>query len=225
MSNARTRPGADSWNKTACILCSINCGLKVQTKGRRITKIIGDKEHPVSKGYVCEKARRMDWYQNAGDRLTSPMRRTAEGDYEAVDWETAIREITGRLNAVRDTHGGDKILYRAGRDWKIGAPTAGDEGEKLDLSGLRMKLDPRAEWAQMFHEAWRIGRDWFYDDAMHGVDWEGMKARYGALVPHVAHRSDLDFIFGEMVGELEAGRDAFDLFAATCSTTARSSVG
>ena len=114
MSDERTRPAEDSWKKTACILCSINCGLKVQTEGRRITKIIGDKEQPVSKGYVCEKAQRMDWYQNAGDRLTSPMRRTAEGDYEAVDWDTAIREITGRLNAVRDTHGGDKILYYGG---------------------------------------------------------------------------------------------------------------
>jgi len=57
----------------------------------------------------------------------------------------------------------------------------------------------------MFDEGWRIGRDWFYDDQMHGVDWDLMKERYGALVPHVAHRSDLDFIFGEMVGELEAG--------------------
>ena len=57
----------------------------------------------------------------------------------------------------------------------------------------------------MFEDAWRIARDWFYDPDMHGVDWAAMKARYGALVPYVAHRSDLDFILGEMLSELEAG--------------------
>jgi len=99
----------------------------------------------------------------------------------------------------------EKVLYQQGEDWKISAAKPGEEGESLDLSGLRMKLDPQAEWAQMFDEAWRIGRDWFYDDQMHGIDWSGMKDRYGALVPHISHRSDLDFIFGEMIGELEAG--------------------
>ena len=79
-----------------------------------MTRIVGDKAHPVSKGYVCEKAQRLGWYQNAGDRLSSPMRRTADGEYEAVDWDTAIREITERLGAVREKHGGDKILYYGG---------------------------------------------------------------------------------------------------------------
>ena len=103
------------WKKTACILCSINCGLKVKTDDQRhITKIIGDKDHPLSKGYVCEKTQRLDWYQNAGDRLTSPMRRTPDGSYEAVDWDTAIREVSTRMNAVRDEFGGDKILYYGG---------------------------------------------------------------------------------------------------------------
>ena len=51
----------------------------------------------------------------------------------------------------------------------------------------------------------RIVRDWFYDEKMHGVDWTAMKKRYGALVPYVAHRADLDFLFGEIMGELESG--------------------
>ena len=70
---------------------------------------------------------------------------------------------------------------------------------------MRVKLDPRAEWQQMFEDAWRIGRDWFYDPDMHGVDWEAIRARYEVLVPYVGHRSELDFILGEMIGELEAG--------------------
>ncbi len=66
------------WQKTACIICALNCGLEVQTGGeggRRITRIRGDKAHPVSQGYVCEKSQRMDYYQNGADRLTSPMRK------------------------------------------------------------------------------------------------------------------------------------------------------
>jgi len=54
-------------------------------------------------------------------------------------------------------------------------------------------------------DGWRIVRDWFYDEKLHGVDWTAMKKRYGALVPYVAHRADIDFLFGEIVGELESG--------------------
>ena len=102
---------------------------------------------------------------------------------------------------------GKKLLLRTGKEWTIADAKAGLAAGtgKLDLSGLKVKLDPRAEWAQMFEDGWRITRDWFYDPAMHGVDWAAMKKRYGALVPFVAHRSDLDFLFGEMLGELEAG--------------------
>ncbi|HUG55381.1 MAG TPA: PDZ domain-containing protein [Vicinamibacteria bacterium] len=102
---------------------------------------------------------------------------------------------------------GKKLLFRVKDDWFLADAKAGlKAGEgKVDLGGLDVKADARAEWAQMFEDGWRIARDWFYDPNMHGVDWPAMKKRYGALVPFVAHRSDLDFIFGEMLGELEAG--------------------
>lgn len=104
----------ETWRKTACIFCSLNCGLEVQTEGTRITRVRGDKDHPESRGYICEKAQRLDAYQNAADRITSPLRRRADGSYEAVDWDTAIEEVAARLAAVRDTHGGDKILFYGG---------------------------------------------------------------------------------------------------------------
>ncbi|HSW13356.1 MAG TPA: molybdopterin-dependent oxidoreductase [Solimonas sp.] len=104
----------EQWKKTACILCSVNCGLEVQTEGRRITKIRGDDAHPASQGYVCEKSQRMDWYQNGADRLTSPMRRRADGSYEAIDWDTAIREIAQKFAAIKARHGGESILYYGG---------------------------------------------------------------------------------------------------------------
>jgi tricorn protease len=119
--------------------------------------------------------------------------------------EKEAKEIAAGVGQYVVGARGEKVLFRQGDDWKIAAAKPGDEGEALDLSSLRMRLDPRAEWAQMFDEAWRVGRDWFYDPQMHGIDWPAMKERYGALVPHISHRSDLDFIFGEMIGELEAG--------------------
>ncbi len=77
--------------------------------------------------------------------------------------------------------------------------------EPLSLSGLQVQLDRRAEWRQIFHESWRQMRDFFYDPNLHGVDWKAVRARYEPLVEHVAHRADLTYILGEMIGELGAG--------------------
>jgi anaerobic selenocysteine-containing dehydrogenase len=106
-----------SWEKTACVLCECNCGLEVQIGGegnRHFTRIRGDKAHPASKGYACEKPHRLDYYQNGPDRITSPLRRKGDGSFEKIDWDTAIREVTERLTAIRDEHGGDTIFYFGG---------------------------------------------------------------------------------------------------------------
>jgi anaerobic selenocysteine-containing dehydrogenase len=112
-----TTSATGQWHKTACILCSLNCGLEVQTggpDGRRIVRVKGDRDHPVSQGYLCEKPQRLDFYQNGGDRLDTPLRRTADGGFEAIDWDTAIREIAAKLADIKARHGGDKILYYGG---------------------------------------------------------------------------------------------------------------
>jgi len=105
------------WKPTACILCECNCGLEVElggAGGRHLVRLRGDKRHPVSQGYACEKAHRLDYYQNGPDRLTTPLRRRTDGTFEAIDWDTAIREVAARLARVRDTHGGDTIFYYGG---------------------------------------------------------------------------------------------------------------
>jgi formate dehydrogenase len=107
----------DTWHQTACILCECNCGIEVRLggdDGRRFERIRGDKAHPSSKGYTCEKALRLDHYQNGRNRLTAPLRRRPDGSFEEVDWDTAIREVAERLLAVRDTHGGEAIFYYGG---------------------------------------------------------------------------------------------------------------
>jgi anaerobic selenocysteine-containing dehydrogenase len=105
---------SDTWKPTACLICSLNCGIEVQTEGGHITRVRADKNHPVSQGYLCEKAQRMDAYQQGRDRLSSPMRRRGDGTYEAIDWDTAISEIAAKLAAVRDEHGGESIFYYGG---------------------------------------------------------------------------------------------------------------
>jgi anaerobic selenocysteine-containing dehydrogenase len=102
------------WQPTACILCECNCGIVVQVEDRRLARIRGDKEHPGSQGYTCNKALRLDHYQNNRARLTSPMRRRADGTYEEIDWDTAIVDIAEGFKHIRDTYGGDKIFYYGG---------------------------------------------------------------------------------------------------------------
>jgi tricorn protease len=102
---------------------------------------------------------------------------------------------------------GKKLIYGKGDDYGIvdAAPSQSTTSAALALDHLEVKVVPREEWRQEYVDAWRILRDWFYDPGMNGVDWPAMRDRYARLVPHMASRSDLDFILGELGGELSAG--------------------
>lgn len=105
-----------TWHQTACILCECNCGIEIRlgADGRTFDRIRGDKAHPSSKGYTCEKALRLDGYQNGPHRLATPMRRRPDGTHEPIDWDTAIAEVAAGFASVRDTHGGASIFYYGG---------------------------------------------------------------------------------------------------------------
>ena len=75
--------------------------------------------------------------------------------------------------------------------------------DKVPLGDLRASVDPKAEWAQMFAEGWRLERDFFYDPNMHGVNWQEIRRRYEPLVAYAAHRADLNYILGEVIAELD----------------------
>jgi formate dehydrogenase len=109
------RPAPTDWKPTACILCECNCGIEVRVAadGLGFERVRGDKAHPASQGYTCEKALRLDHYQR-GTRLRHPLRRRDDGTFEEIDWDTAIREVAERFAAVRDTHGGETIFYYGG---------------------------------------------------------------------------------------------------------------
>jgi anaerobic selenocysteine-containing dehydrogenase len=121
MSDATPRTGVDgaeaAWHPTACILCECNCGIEVRlggADGRAFERIRGDKRHPASQGYTCEKALRLGHYQHSADRLTTPLRRRADGTYEPIDWDTAIAEVAAGFAGVRDRFGGESIFYFGG---------------------------------------------------------------------------------------------------------------
>jgi len=126
---------SSDWQSTSCILCSVNCGLQVQVEDGHFKKIKGDKTNPRSKGYTCEKQAGLDYYQNHADRITQPLRRREDGSFEAIDWETAIREVADKLAGIRDTHGGAKILYYGGggQGNHLGGAYSGATRRALDM--------------------------------------------------------------------------------------------
>ena len=78
------------------------------------------------------------------------------------------------------------------------------KAQELSLADLKVWIDPRAEWRQIFNESWRMERDFFYEPGMHGLDWPAMHARYLALLERATCRQDVVYILGELIGELNA---------------------
>ena len=103
-----------AWHKTACILCSENCGLEVQIDKGHLVSIRGNKAHPESRGYLCQKATRLDYYQNHSDRLTQPLQRQPDKSFKPVSWEEAISDIAARLGTLKQRHGGRTVAYYGG---------------------------------------------------------------------------------------------------------------
>ena len=123
----------------------------------------------------------------------------------SLDKRKADEFLTG-VNQFSISADGKKMLVRSGGRWSVtntGGPS-GKGGETLSVN-LEMKLDRSQEWQQIFEEAWRYERDYFYDPNMHGRDWNTVYNRYAPLIPFVKHRDDLNYILDQMNGELSVG--------------------
>ena len=122
-------------------------------------------------------------------------------DVDKREDKTVISGIEPDVAISRD---GAKALYHVDETFGIVEVAEGKKvGDgKVDAGTLMATVDPPKEWMQMFDEAWRLERDFYYDAAMGGLDWKAIGARYRQLVPYVAHRSDLNYILGELIGEL-----------------------
>ena len=115
-------------------------------------------------------------------------------------------ELGSKVNFALSANG-KKMLVRMDGKWGvIDLPTSKINIDKaVDLSNMKVNVDLKAEWQQMYDEAWRQMREFFYDPGMHGVNWKDVYKKYNQLVPYIGHRSDLAYITGEMIGELNVG--------------------
>lgn len=102
---------------------------------------------------------------------------------------------------------GKKMMVTKGGNYSIiDLPLAKVNMEKtIDLSNMKIWVDYRKEWKQIYDESWRQMRDFFYVENMHGVDWPAMHKKYDALIPFINHRADLTYVIGELIGELNVG--------------------
>ncbi len=127
----------------------------------------------------------------------------ARYDFEKRKEETLLEGLA----SYEVSHDGQRVLVRVKDDWSIC-----DLGDKLDtakfklnVEGVQVRVDPPAEWRQMFHEAWRINRDFFYDPGFHGADWPAMRARYEPFLDHLSTRNDLTRVIRWLLSELSVG--------------------
>ena len=129
-----------------------------------------------------------------------------------LEEKKAVDFVDGAAEEYALSRDGKKLLYQGAADggrpndrWAVvdadGAPPEAEKGA-LSTGGLKVDLDPRAEWRQIFHEAWRVERDYLYVANMNGADWPAIERKYAALLPYVRHRADLNRLLDEMQGEL-----------------------
>ena len=112
-------------------------------------------------------------------------------------------QVIAGINGYALSADGTHIAYmRRGSVGIIESSAVNSRGADLDLSGLRLWYNPLEEWWQIFVESWRMERDFYYDPNMHGIDWKAMKEKYGKLMSYATCRQDVQFIIGELIGEL-----------------------
>jgi tricorn protease len=104
---------------------------------------------------------------------------------------------------------GKKMLFRKDGAWGITALGKKPENGMLDTGSIRIKIDPRQEWPNIFSETWRVNRDYFYDPGMHGVDWNAMKSKYSIFLSEISCKSDLYRVMQWMCSELGVGHHRF----------------
>ena len=163
---------------------------------------------PLKKGnfrYLSVNDNKLFYLNKAdGDFNRFEFRDVKSMDLHAFDFSSrSSYKVLGSVNEYKLSNDGSSIVYKKGK--KVGIIPASDKdskGQNLDLSNLKMKLHPRKEWNQIYDEAWRMERDFYYEPDMHGINWKQMKEKYAGMMERASCRSDVDYIIGELIGEL-----------------------
>ncbi len=147
--------------------------------------------------------------QSVGDKLYYIRNSTKQDKATLMMYDLDKQKETelGEFNGFEVSADGKKMLVGGGGSFSIiDLPSSKiDAKEKLTLGDIKVQLDRRAEWNQIFNESWRQMRDFVFDPNLHGVNWAKMRDTYKQLLPYVNHRADLTYIIGEMIGELNVG--------------------
>ena len=152
--------------------------------------------------YLKKPEREFTKYQVAADHTG--------GSLDLYSYDLEKKETAKVLGGIANYHvsaDGKKLVYRAGSTYGVvDAGKVANVGDgKIELGRVRIDVDRTQEFMQIFNEAWRIERDWFYDANLHGVNWAAIGEQYRRFVPFCGERSDLNYLIGEMIGELNAG--------------------
>ncbi|HEV2844400.1 MAG TPA: PDZ domain-containing protein, partial [Thermoanaerobaculia bacterium] len=125
-------------------------------------------------------------------------------ELESRETEKVVDGVSGFFEVSRD---GEAMLVRQGEGWSVLPTAAKPEPGKgaLAVDAVEVYVDPKAEWRQMYDEVWRMQRDFFYDPGLHGLDLAAAKKRYEPYLEGIGHRSDLNALFNDMLGELSVG--------------------
>ncbi len=127
--------------------------------------------------------------------------------------EREEKTIADDVDLFDVSHDGEKVLIGKKGSYSVvdlkeggkgGKGEKGKDDKSMPTKSLEATIDPRAEWRQIFNDVWRFERDYFYDPNMHGVDWKGMRTRYGKLLDNAVTRWDVNFVIGEMISELSS---------------------
>jgi tricorn protease len=125
----------------------------------------------------------------------------------ALEKRKSEKFLEGVTGTIYLSHNGEKLLYRQDKKWFLAGtaamPKPGEEALKVEEMDVR--VDPQAEWRQMYREVWRIERDFLYDPGAHGLDLKAAEQKYRVYLDRLASRDDLSYVFTDMLGELTLG--------------------
>ncbi len=147
----------------------------------------------------------------AGKKETAFLAESGSGDpgltlHKFSIEDKKIEEFTKGASMVKIAHNREKLLFFSAGNWKVVSvdknPSPSDGLVRMEL---KMELDRKKEWEQIFTEAWRYERDYFYDPGTHGRDWDDVWDRYSPLIPYIQHRQDLTYLLDQLNGELSVG--------------------
>jgi len=125
-------------------------------------------------------------------------------DFEEREAQSLTKGVEGFALSADGSH---MIIANVDGSLTVAEISAELEPDALNLGDLRIRVDPREEWALIFDEAWRMEKEYFYDPDMHGLDWQGIYDRYRPLVDHVGRREDLTSLIVEMIAEMQVGHN------------------